>query len=80
MRKHIVDENLISALKIAIQKLNDQEGRLESIFSSGAWRVARGAFVPGNYANKASICLDLSCQESWRNKHLTVDFYLYFLD
>lgn len=23
MRKHIVDENLISALKIAIQKLND---------------------------------------------------------
>lgn len=47
MRKHIVDENLISALKIAIQKLNDQEGRLESIFSSGA-------FVPGNYANNAS--------------------------
>lgn len=41
MRKHIVDENLISALKIAIQKLNDQEGRLESIFSSDAWRVAR---------------------------------------
>lgn len=41
MRKHIVDENLISALKIAIQKLNDQEERLESIFSSGAWRVAR---------------------------------------
>ena len=40
MRKHIVDENLISALKIAIQ-MNDQEGRLESIFSSGAWRVAR---------------------------------------
>lgn len=73
MRKHIVDENLISALKIAIQKLNDQEGRLESIFSSGA-------FVPGNYANNASICLDRSCQESWRNKHLTVDFYLYFLD
>lgn len=42
MRKHIVDENLISALKIAIQKLNDQEGRLESIFSSGAWRVCVG--------------------------------------
>ena len=42
MRKHIVDENLISALKIAIQKLNDQEGRLESIFSSDAWRVCAG--------------------------------------
>ena len=40
MRKHIVDENLISALKIAIQKLNDQEGR-QVFFLSGAWRVAR---------------------------------------
>lgn len=39
MRKHIVDENLISALKIAIQKLNDQEERLER---RGAWRVCAG--------------------------------------
>lgn len=48
MRKHIVDETLISALKIAIQKLNDKEGR--QVF----FRPARGAFVPGNYANNAS--------------------------
>ena len=47
MRKHIVDENLISALKIAIQKLND----VKYFFVR---RVARGAFVPGNYANNAS--------------------------
>ena len=47
MRKHIVDENLISAsvsaLKISIQKLNDQEGR--QVFfrpARGAWRVCAG--------------------------------------
>lgn len=47
MRKHIVDENPFSALKVAIQKLNDQEGR--QVF----FRPARGVFVPGNYANNA---------------------------
>ena len=41
MRKHIVDVNLISALKIAIQKLNDQEGR-QVLFLSGALRVCAG--------------------------------------
>lgn len=43
MRKHISDENLFSALKIAIQKLNDQEGR--QVFfrpARGAWRVCAG--------------------------------------
>ena len=50
MRKHIVDENLISALKIAIQKLNDKKD-VKYFFVR---RVARGAFVPGNYANNAS--------------------------
>ena len=43
MRKHIFDENLFSALKIAIQKLNDQEGR--QVFfrpARGAWRVCAG--------------------------------------
>lgn len=43
MRKHIFDENLFSALKIAIQKLNDQEGH--QVFfrlARGAWRVCAG--------------------------------------
>lgn len=43
MRKQIVDETLFSALKIAIQKLNDQEGR--QVFfcpARGAWRVCAG--------------------------------------
>jgi len=50
MWKLIVDENLFSALKIAIQKLNDQEGR--QVFfrpACGAWSVCAG-----NYANNTS--------------------------
>lgn len=50
MRKHIFDENLFSALKLRFKSWTIKKD-VKYFFVR---RVARGAFVPGNYANNAS--------------------------